>query len=373
MADRLRTTLRGVDVLARLGEEEFGVAAIGPSRRSLQRFADRLAWVFEEPFEIDGRSLHLRVAVGMATTDDRWTEVERLLQSASVAVHEAEHRKNDAVVVYDQGLQDQIDERFELTSALRPALHNREFHLAYQPLLSLETGEVVSFEALIRWEHPTLGPVSPGTFIPLAEKSGLIVELGRWVAEEACRQLVDWRARLDGFDNLTMSINLSARQLERHGELDALIYIVEGAGLDLPSLTVELTESAMVDDAGWIGSQLQHLRELGSRIAIDDFGTGVAGLSHLRELPYDVVKIDRSYIDRVGQDPTGENLVGQIIDLARNLGARSVAEGIETDVQAYRLAEMGCDIGQGFHLATPMPADAVERWMADRAPATDGG
>ncbi len=373
VADRLRNALRGVDVLARTSEVEFAVVAIGPSERSLRRFADRLAWVFEEPFEINGRSHHLRVAVGMATTRDRWAEVDRLMQAASVALHQAEQRGGDEVVVHDQTLQDQIDQRFELSSALRPALDRGEFRLVYQPLLSLRTGEVVSFEALLRWDHPTLGPISPATFIPLAEKSGLIVELGRWVIERACRQLVDWRGRLDGFGPVSMGVNLSARQLERHGELDALIYLVEGAGLDPRSLTVELTESAMVDDSGWIRSQLQHLRELGSHIAIDDFGTGVAGLSHLRELPYDVVKIDKSYVDRVGLDATGENLVAQIIDLARGLGASSVAEGIETEEQATRLTEMGCDIGQGFHLARPMEVDAVERWMVEhRVGSTDG-
>ncbi|MEM9562876.1 MAG: EAL domain-containing protein [Actinomycetota bacterium] len=373
VADRLREALRGVDVLARTSEVEFAVVAIGPSERSLRRFADRLAWVFEEPFEIDGRAHHLRVAVGMATTRDRWAEVDRLMQAASVALHQAEQRGGDEVVVYDQTLQDQIDQRFELSSALRPALDRGEFRLVYQPLLSLETGDIVSFEALLRWNHPTLGPISPATFIPLAERSGLIVELGRWVVEEACRQLVDWRVRLDGFDRLTMGVNLSARQLERHGELDALIYLVEGAGLDPQSLVVELTESAMIDDAGWIRSQLQHLRELGSHIAIDDFGTGVAGLSHLRELPYDVVKIDKSYVDRVGVDATGENLVAQIIDLARGLGASSVAEGIETEEQARRLTEMGCDIGQGFHLARPMEVTAVEQWMVEHGVGSTGG
>ena len=368
VANRLRTSLRGVDALARLAEEDFALAAIGPSERSLRRLAERMAWLFEEPFEIDGHAHHLRVAVGMAGTTDRRTEVGKLMQSASIALHRAKGQGNDEVVVYDQTLQDQIDQRFELTAALRPALRHNEFRLVYQPLICLQTGRVESFEALLRWRHPSLGEISPGAFIPLAEKSGTIVELGRWVMDQACHQLVDWRRRLDGYDELSIGINLSARQLERHGELDALIYILEGAGLDPTSVTVELTESAMIDDAGWIGSQLQHLRELGTRIAIDDFGTGVAGLSHLRELPYDLVKIDRSYIERVGVEPAGERLVGQIIELARGLGAQSVAEGIEEESQAVRLGELGCDIGQGFHLAHPMERAELERWMAARQP-----
>lgn len=377
VADRLQSAVRGVDAIGRIGTDELAVTAVGLSQRSLSRVAERLIWLFEGPFQADERSHELKVAAGMALSRPGLREGDQMMQWASAALHHARQRAIerglDEVVVYDQDLQDEIQERFELTAAMRPALESGQFHLHYQPLISLASDRVESFEALLRWTHPEKGSISPGTFIPLAERSGLIVELGRWVLHEACRQLVEWRQRHEGFDQVSIGVNLSARQLERHGELDALLYLVDGTGLDYGSLTVELTESIMIDDRGWIGSQLQHLRELGTRIAIDDFGTGAAGLSHLRQLPYDVVKIDKSYIDQVGADPTGERLVVQIIELAQGMDAVSVAEGIETGEQLQALKAMGCDIGQGFHLARPMTPDDLERWMAERGGAEGAG
>ncbi len=363
---RLRSALRDEDVLARLVADEFAVLATGRDEAGLVQFADRLAALFDEPFYVDGKPRRLGVAVGMVTTGDRRKDARKLLQAATVAVHQAKKGETNEVVVYEQSLQDQVDERFELITDMRSAIDNDEFSVVFQPLISLETQEVHSFEALLRWSHPTRGNISPATFIPLAEKSGMIVDLGRWVLDRSCRQLVEWQRSFDGFGNVSMGINLSARQLERHGELDVMLAIIADSGVDASALTFELTESIMLKDASWIRAQLHELRGLGIDIAIDDFGTGASGLNHLRELPFDTVKIDKSYIDRVGVDPDGENLVSQIIDLAKGLDAKTVAEGIETPIQADVLARMGCDIGQGFYLAKPMDRSRIEPWMQER-------
>jgi diguanylate cyclase (GGDEF)-like protein/PAS domain S-box-containing protein len=366
VGNRLRSALRDQDFLARLVADEFAIIASGQTEEALVGFANRLRKLFDEPFHLDGRARKLEVSMGMVTTDDSQDDARKLLQAATVAVHQAKTQETPEIVVFEQSLQDQVDERFELMTDMQTALEEDQFAVVYQPLISFESQEVHSFEALLRWAHPTRGNISPATFIPLAEKSGMIVELGRWVLEQSCRQIVQWRTEFEGFPRAQMAVNLSARQLERDGELEELLRIIHSSGVDCSDLTFELTESIMLKDASWIRDQLTELRNMGIEIAIDDFGTGASGLNHLRELPFDIVKIDKSYVDKVGVDPDGENLVSQIIDLAKGLDARTVAEGIETPAQADVLDRMGCDIGQGFYLAKPMDRDRIESWIQVR-------
>ncbi len=366
VGNRLRSALRDQDFLARIVADEFAIIASGQTEAALVGFAERLEALFDEPFYMSGRARKLEVAIGMVTTDDIRDDARKLLQAATVAVHQAKAQESAEVVVFEQSLQDKVDERFELMTDMQTALDNDQFAVVYQPLISFESQEVHSFEALLRWAHPTRGNISPATFIPLAERSGMIVELGRWVLEQSCRQLVQWRTEFEGFPKAQMAVNLSARQLERDGELEQLLRIIHNSGIDCSELTFELTESIMLKDAAWIRDQLTELRTLGIEIAIDDFGTGASGLNHLRELPFDIVKIDKSYVDKIGVDADGENLVSQIIDLAKGLDARTVAEGIETPGQADVLARMGCDIGQGFYLAKPMDRDRIESWIQVR-------
>lgn len=366
VGNRLRSTLREQDSLGRLVADEFVIMAREATEAGLMAFAQRIEALFDEPFFLAGRARKLDVAIGMAITDDNAEEARDVVQAAIVAVHQAKTGETPEIVLYEQSLQDEVDERFELMTDMQSALDSDQFSLVFQPLISLETQQVHSFEALLRWAHPTRGNISPATFIPLAERSGMIVELGRWVLDQACRQIVTWQRELDGFPKASVAVNLSARQLERDGELQTLLAIIEASGVDCSALSFELTESIMLKDASWIRNQLTQLREMGIEIAIDDFGTGASGLNHLRELPFDIVKIDKSYVDKVGVDRDGENLVSQIIDLAQGLDARTVAEGIETPAQADWLTRSGCDIGQGFYLAKPMDPERIESWLQVR-------
>jgi EAL domain-containing protein (putative c-di-GMP-specific phosphodiesterase class I) len=219
-------------------------------------------------------------------------------------------------------------------------------------------------EALLRWSHPERGPISPGVFIPLAEKSGTVVELGRWVMTQACAQLRHWHETVDGAEALGMSVNVSALQLERKGEAERLCQIVVDSAVDPSRVTAELTESTLIEDGGWIRSQLQTLRDQGMRVAIDDFGTGAAGLSHLRNVPFNVIKIDKSYVDALSESAEAQRLVRGVIDLAHTLGAETVAEGIEEPTEFDLLQSLGCELGQGFYLGRPMDPAQLEDWFA---------
>ncbi|MDH3194138.1 MAG: EAL domain-containing protein, partial [Acidimicrobiia bacterium] len=270
------------------------------------------------------------------------------------------------VVVFEQSMQDEAAERFELAADIRPGIEANQFSLVYQPLISLTDNNVVGFEALLRWHHPERGNVSPGLFIPLAEANGTIIDLGRWALETACRQMVHWQQDHPTLRNCHVSVNLSASQLEEDGEIDRLIDIVRESSIAPQLLTIELTESTMTRDPMRTREQLGALRDMNINIAIDDFGTGVSGLSHLRDLPFDVIKLDKSYVDTLGVSQEGTRLVQQIIDLATAMGANTVGEGIESSEQVDTLHQMGCQVGQGFYLARPMSHSQIIEWIQAR-------
>ena len=215
----------------------------------------------------------------------------------------------------------------------------------------------------MRWHHPTRGHISPGVFIPLAESTGSIIDLGRMVMRRACQQLALWQTTLPGGQNLSVAVNVSARQPELPDEVQALHDIIAEAGIPTSKLTIELTESTFIEDAVWLRAQLESFRALGIRIAVDDFGAGSAGLAHLRDMPFDILKIDKTYVDNLEHSDEALSLVSGVVDLAHNLNARLVAEGIETPGQLALLREMGCDYGQGFFLGRPMTVDALGHWI----------
>lgn len=254
-------------------------------------------------------------------------------------------------------------ERFELAADLKSNLDTDQFTIVYQPLFDLWANQVTSVEALLRWHHPTRGHISPGMFIPLAESTGSIVELGRMVMRRACRQLAEWQGSLPGGEHLAVAVNVSAKQLELPGEAEVLRSIIAEAGVEPSKLTIELTESTFIEDAVWLREQLEGFQRLGIRIAVDDFGAGSAGLSHLRDVPFDILKIDKAYIDDLETSAESVSLVRGVVELAHGLHARLVAEGIETPGQLSILRDMGCDFGQGFFLGRPMTAEALERWI----------
>lgn len=363
VATRLRSRLRSNDLLARVGTSELAVAAEGTEPQDIERLAALVQLQFDDPFPVAGRSWRLSAAIGVDVTTDRSTVASDFLNQASLAAAAVTGGPGAGVRLFEPSLRSDATTRFELAADLEGAIIAGQLHVVYQPILELESSTVRGVEALLRWTHPDRGPISPGIFIPLAEKSGQIKEIGRWVLKRSCEQLIRWDEEVPGAEQLSVSVNVSALQLEEAGEAGRLAQIVLTSGLEPARVTIELTESTLIDDPTWIRSQLQALRDLGMRVAVDDFGTGAAGLSHLRDVPFNVIKIDKSYVDALRHSEDAERLVRGVIDLAHTMGAETVAEGIEEPGELEVLQAFGCDLGQGFYLGRPMEPTQLEGWF----------
>lgn len=363
VATRLRSRLRSSDLLARVGGSELAIVADAERPDDIERLAALVQLQFEDPFPVAGRSQRLGAAIGMDVTSDRATVASEFLNHASLAAAAVTAGSGTGIRRFEPSLQADATTRFELAADLEGAIAADELHVVYQPILEIESSTVRGVEALLRWTHPDRGPISPGIFIPLAEKTGLIKEIGRWVLTQACQQLRHWDAEVPGAEQLSVSVNVSALQLEERGEAARLAQIVISSDLEPSRVTFELTESTLIDDPAWIRTQLGALRELGMRVAIDDFGTGAAGLSHLRDVPFNVIKIDKSYVDALHSSDDAKRLVRGVIDLAHTMGAETVAEGIEEPGELELLRSLGCDLGQGFYLGRPMEPTQLQTWF----------
>ncbi len=364
VAERLKSRLRDDDKLARPSGDEFAVASYVANQDEAALLAERLSGAFVDPYEVELRRIGIDASIGYTLTSDRNKNADSLLQQATVAMHHGKKEKSANPTRFEKAMLEETAERFELASELQGALDNNDFYLVYQPLINLSDNSVRGFEALMRWNHPEKGAISPGTFIPLAEQNGMIVEMGRWVLRQATTKLKAWQDNAESYLNLTMSVNLSARQLEDVTEMNRLVAIVEESGINKKNLVLELTETAMVADAAQISNQLAALRNMGIKIAIDDFGAGNQGFGNLKDMPFDSVKIDKKYIDDIAEDPA---LVTTIMEFTQAMGGYAVAEGIETPEQIDVLTALGCDVGQGFYLARPMPEEKLLTWMSERA------
>ncbi len=265
---------------------------------------------------------------------------------------------------FTAAMQAQVRARMEMEHRLRQALERKEFVLHYQPSVVLSDGRIAGVEALLRWQHPTRGLVAPADFIKVAEETGLILPIGAWVLREACRQAREWQLENPADPPLTMAVNVSARQVHQPGLPIVLAEALEESGLPPHTLILEITESVMMQDAKLMMTRLQALKDLGLRLAIDDFGTGYSSLSYLRQFPFDLLKIDKSFIDDVGAAPQQKELTRAIIELGKTLELELVAEGIERNEQLSRLKLLDCDLGQGFYFAEPMDRDAVDEVLA---------
>ncbi|MDQ1295157.1 MAG: hypothetical protein QG608_3042, partial [Actinomycetota bacterium] len=369
VAARLSGLLTPADLLVRLGGDEFAVLLVGErsAPHAAEQIAEHLLTAFDRPFAVGGVqrtiSASLGVSVGNGTVDG-----ERLLREADIALYRAKAGGRARYVQYRQELHGQAVEQLQWQLDLNEALSRREFVLHYQPIHDLGTGRRVGFEALVRWHHSALGTVSPEDFIPLAEATGVIVPLGRWVLLEACRQGAALR-RLTG-EPLHVNVNVSVRQFMLGSVVGHVRQALDRSGLPPSQLTVEITESTLATDDDSIETQLRTLRASGVRISLDDFGTGYSSLGYLHRYPVDELKIDRSFVERLGAERgTSEPVVNAIMALSRSLGLRTVAEGIETDAQRSRLALLGCDLGQGFGLSRPLTAaDLRSLLLAERPP-----
>ncbi|MBB4690396.1 putative bifunctional diguanylate cyclase/phosphodiesterase [Paractinoplanes abujensis] len=362
VAARLLDVVPPPHTVARLGGDEFAVITSADAAALAVAVLDSL----DEPFLVDGRELHVGAGVGVAAAADA-TDIEQLQRNADLAMYKAKEAGGGVYASYDPAMHDALMRRLSLADDLRLALDRDELVLHYQPTVDLATGDIVGFEALVRWQHPTRGMVPPLEFIGIAESTGLIVPLGRWVLAEACRQAVAWGRPVK------MAVNVSVRQFEA-GDLAATVAaVLAETGMPADQLCLEMTESVLLTDTDENLSRIVGLKALGVMLAMDDFGTGYSSLAYLRRFPMDVLKIDRSFVDRLGSgDAEDETLVNTIIRLGRRFGMLTVAEGIENEAQLAVLRGMGCDYAQGYFLSRPVPAPEAGALLEAGLPAYAG-
>jgi diguanylate cyclase (GGDEF)-like protein len=359
VAERLRRVVRPDDVVARFGGDEF-VVVCEDSAAALEAsvLAERILTTLREPVLVGGQEVFLSASVGIAVVDGSGSP-SGLLRDADAAMYRAKEKGRDRSEFFDATMQTEATDRLEIQSALHRAIERDELRVHYQPVVELETGTVTGVEALVRWQHPQLGLVSPASFIPLAEETGLIVPVGGWVLAQATAQLARWRKQSWG-RSLTVSVNLSARQLRQPELIPALMATLLATGMDPEALCLELTETTFMEDAGSHRDTLAEIRALGLGLAIDDFGTGYSSLTYLKRFPVTVVKVDQAFVKGLGENAADTAIVKSVIDLAHALGLVVVAEGVETAEQVTHLRALGCDLGQGYFFARPQPAEDLE-------------
>jgi diguanylate cyclase (GGDEF)-like protein/PAS domain S-box-containing protein len=362
VAARIQRMLRPDDTVARFGGDEFTVLceSVGGVLEAVG-VADRLQREIAGPLRAGGAELRLSASIGIALAESgEDADCSRLVEDADAAMYRAKERGGARTELFDVAMRERAVDALSIEQELQAGLERGELRLFYQPLVSLDTGEMVGAEALIRWEHPERGLLSPDKFLPIAEESGLIVQVGAWAVGEACRRLRDWDRRNGGPSAFGLAVNLSARELTHPDVVSTVLNAVRRSALDPSRLTIEVTEStAMADrDSGF--RALRELSDAGVRIAIDDFGTGYASLDHLREMPADILKIDRSFVAGMAANSPDSALVAAAIAMGRALDMEVIAEGIETSEQVADLRELGCPLGQGYLFARPLPPEELD-------------
>ncbi len=361
VASRLRDCVRAGDTVARLGGDEFvillddtgrGDEAVPVARKALD--------ALRHPFAINDKQIHVGVSIGIAAGDPGVDDADTLLRNADVAMYDAKSRGKSRYAVYHPGMYAAVVERMELEADLRRAVERGEFVLHYQPIVDLSGGRMTGVEALVRWQHPVRGLIPPLSFISAAEETGLIVPLGRWVLFEACREIQRWRDLYPEMAPLSMSVNLSGRQLQHAEIVDDVAAALAETGLNPHALVLEITESVMMQDTEAAITKLHAIKALGVRLAIDDFGTGYSSLSYLQRFPVDILKVDKSFLDNLGVGAERSDLAQAIIALGHTLNLQTVAEGIEHADQLDRLRVLRCDSGQGYLFSRPVDGAAIE-------------
>jgi diguanylate cyclase (GGDEF)-like protein/PAS domain S-box-containing protein len=362
---RIGSTLRPGDTVARLGGDEFAVLLRNmEDEQTAMRVADRISRQLGPPFAIGGREIAIQASIGIAGLVSGQEAAEELVRNADVAMYIAKSRGKARFVEYEASLARVAVTRMELEHDIQVALDQKQFFVHYQPVVMLESGAIHSLEALVRWNHPTRGMLYPADFIGVAEQSGMIVELGRWVLQQAARDGRRWQVRYPATPPIQVSVNLSGRQLHGDRLLNDVTEAVDAAGLDPASLILELTESVLMADIEPVARTLQELRSRGIRLALDDFGTGYSSLGHLRDFAVDILKMDRSFVAGIGSGVADGAILRAIIGLANSLGLMTIGEGIERPEQLAALNAMGCQAGQGFYLSRPLDHEAMDELLA---------
>jgi diguanylate cyclase (GGDEF)-like protein len=364
VASRLSAQIRGEDLVCRIGGDEFVIALSSPSHSALaESFADRVLDEFTRPFELSVGNVVISASIGVAKAHGGARALE-LIRDADTAMYKAKGNGRNAYALFDTSLRDEVRDRMNLEQALRSALPRGELAVHFQPIVDLTNGQIDGFEALMRWNHPTLGAVSPVDFIPVAEETGLIVESGAWLLRTAAAQLAAWTVqRGPDARRLHVSVNVSVRQLRDRAIVDIVRDVLADTGLGADQLWLEITESGVMEDLETALVTLLELRDLGITLCIDDFGTGYSSLSYLNRLPVGIVKIDRSFVRHVGENGPNEPIVRAVLAMTRAMNLRVVAEGVETELQRDWLREQGCDLAQGWLYGKAELPENLEPWI----------
>lgn len=366
IANRLRHCLRPGDKVARLGGDEFTILLDGiRSAAEAIEVADRIQKHLSQPFSLGGYETFTTVSIGIALSDPDYEFPEDFLRNADTAMYQAKSLGKARYVIFDSGMHACAVNLLQLETDLRRAIDRSEFFIDYQPIVALETGRLLGFEALVRWQHPERGLIPPDRFIAVAEETGSIVPIGQWVLLQACLQMKRWQERHSLGNSLSISVNLSGRQFAHANLLEQITEILDATGLSPHSLKLEITESIVMDNVESTAGTLKKLQALGVELSIDDFGTGYSSLSYLHRLPIDTLKIDRSFVSRVGENNENKEIVRTILMLAQNLGMGVIAEGVETREQLDLLRELGCQSVQGFLVAKPLDAEAADQFIVN--------
>lgn len=368
ISERIKSCLRPHDIVSRFGGDEFTVLLRKINQvEDAVEVAERLQRKLSVPFILDGYEVFTSSSIGITFSDSKQRKPEDYLRDADSAMYRAKAAGKARYEVFNCEMHVRNLNLLQIENDLRRAIERREFEVYYQPIYNLESREIIEFEALLRWKHPEHGMISPADFIPLAEESGLIVPIGKWILEESANQTTEWQKKYPSFQNLAVSVNLSAKQLVSPDFTAQVCEIIGKSGLSPRCLKLEVTETAVMENADLAFEILSELCSLGVRISSDDFGTGYSSLSYLHRFPFERLKIDRSFIGKMDIDIRSEEIVRSIVNLAKNLNLEAVAEGIEKEEQLKLLISLGCPAGQGYYFSKPLSAEFAEKILQKNA------
>ena len=367
MARRLESCIREVDMVARLGGDEFailldGIENSGDATNMARRIQDRL----QSPFNLSGHEVFTTTSIGIAQSSTGYDHPENMLRDADTAMYRAKAQGKACYEVFDKGMHARAVYLLQMENDMRRALEREELRVYYQPIVSLENGQLAGFEALIRWQHPERGFINPADFIPLAEDTGMIAPIGLWILRRACQQLSQWQWKSPAHRQLFMSVNLSGKQVTESSLVSQIGEILEETHVEARHLKLEITESVVMENAELAAQLFKRLKALGVQLSIDDFGTGYSSLGYLHRFPVDTLKIDRSFVGRIGEKAENIEIVRTIVSLADNMGMAVVAEGVETLGQLAQLRKLNCLYGQGFLFSRPVDAASVDSWILQK-------
>jgi diguanylate cyclase (GGDEF)-like protein len=357
-ADRITQNIRNVDTVARVGGDEFAV--IAPKLHDVvdaEPIAQRILAAMAVPMKVHGQDIRTTASIGIAIFPADSEEGEELLRDADIAMYRSKKSGGNSIEFFTAEMNELATRRIKIESELQHALEVGEFEVHYQPIVALPDGRMVGLEGLLRWKNAELGEVSPAEFIPVAESTGIIVPIGAWVLETACRQVKEWQEA--GWSDLRIAVNLSPREVDRGDAIKSISNALSRSGLAAEFLEIEVTERVLLDDVERATSTFREIKNLGVRLCIDDFGTGYSSLSYLRNYPFDVLKIDRAFVHDAVRHTSGVSLLRAIISMANSLDLEVIAEGVETEEQVNLLCELGCSFAQGYHFCAPLSASRI--------------